>query len=92
MQKPKPAPAFVSRETGAALLDISGATWDAMAKAGQLPDPCRIGVNATTPRWYWPEVVQWLIDGRKQQGERPHETFVWDWGAIDGATQKSTAP
>lgn len=53
--QPRP-PAYVSRETGAAELDISSDTWDAMVKSGQLPQPVRIGISGTTPRWRWADV------------------------------------
>jgi predicted DNA-binding transcriptional regulator AlpA len=57
MSRP-PTPAYVSRETGAALLDISVDTWDAMVKAGRLPKAVEIGEGLE--RWRWTEVEHWL--------------------------------
>lgn len=37
--------AFVSRETGAAELQVSPSTWDAMEECGQLPKPYLLGPN-----------------------------------------------
>jgi len=49
-------PAFVSRETGAAELEISPDTWDSMVDQGLLPKPVSVGIAGTTPRWRWADV------------------------------------
>ena|SRR5690242_1020584 len=48
-------PAYVSRETGAAELQISPATWDNWVKDGKLPPACD-GFPDSTPRWRWEDV------------------------------------
>lgn len=48
-------PAYVSRETGAAELQISPGTWDQWVKEGRLPQPCDT-LPAGTPRWRWKDV------------------------------------
>ena len=52
--KPRP-PSFVSRETGAAELEISPATWDEYEAAGRLPARAP-GFPESTPRWRWADV------------------------------------
>src|SRR5688572_12885816 len=49
-------PTYVSRETGAAELDMSVDTWDAMVRAGHLPPAIYVGIAGTTPRWRWADV------------------------------------
>lgn len=68
-------PAFVSRETGAAELDMSVDTWDAMVKAGKLPRPVPTGIAGTTPRWRWAEVESALCGTRKKAAECEPEPF-----------------
>ena len=53
-------PDYVSRETGARLLDMSADTWDAMVARGRLPKPVMVGINGTTPRWRWADVEKAL--------------------------------
>jgi hypothetical protein len=48
-------PAYVSRETGAAELQVSPDTWDQWVKEGRLPPPCDTFPNGT-PRWRWEDV------------------------------------
>lgn len=57
-------PTFVSRETGAAELDFSVDTWDAMVAAGKLPPPIRDGL------WWWPDI------DRAIDPDRPHDLQV----------------
>jgi hypothetical protein len=57
-------PAYVSRETGAAELQISPATWDNWVKDGTLPAACDT-FPAGTPRWRWEDV------DRKLSGQNP---------------------
>ena len=58
-------PSYVSRETGAAELDMSPDTWDAMVKAGKLPKPIGMGTSGTTPRWRWADVDA-ALSGRSE--------------------------
>lgn len=67
--KLKRTPQYVSRETGAAELEISPATWDEMVTAGMLPAPTMVGIAGTTPRWYWPDVVAKLGGGLECNSE-----------------------
>jgi hypothetical protein len=48
-------PSYVDRDTGAAELRISPATWDQWVKDGRLPPPCE-GFPPTTLRWRWEDV------------------------------------
>lgn len=48
-------PAYVSRETGAAELQISPDTWDQWVKDGTLP-AASTAFPASTPRWRWEDV------------------------------------
>jgi predicted DNA-binding transcriptional regulator AlpA len=68
-------PAYVSRETGAALLDISVDTWDAMVKGGRLPKPVRIGISGTTPRWRWADIDEALSGKRDLNADNEPEPF-----------------
>jgi predicted DNA-binding transcriptional regulator AlpA len=43
--------AYVSRETGAAELQVSPSTWDEMVESGHLPKPVRLGRTGTILRW-----------------------------------------
>lgn len=71
---PHRPPAYVSRETGAAELDMSVDTWDAMVKAGQIPAPVKVGISGTTPRWRW-EDVDAALSGRAQAAIVEPERF-----------------
>lgn len=48
-------PAYVSRETGAAELQISPDTWDQWVKEGRIPAACDTFPSGT-PRWRWEDV------------------------------------
>lgn len=48
--------AYVSREQGAAELQVSPSTWDDMVECGQLPPPLRLGRMKNIPRWRWEDV------------------------------------
>ena len=48
-------PRYVSRETGAAELEISPQTWDRWVKEGRLPPPAP-GGSPDSPRWRWEDV------------------------------------
>jgi hypothetical protein len=56
-------PAYVGRETGAAELQISPATWDQWVKEGRLPQPSD-AFPSGTPRWRW-EDVDHRLAGKK---------------------------
>ena len=68
-------PTYVSRETGAAELDLSVDTWDAMVKAGRLPAPIPTGISGTTPRWRWSEVEQALGGRRVTKAQEEPDLF-----------------
>lgn len=59
-------PAYVGRETGAAELQISPATWDDWVKEGRLPPPCDTFPSGT-PRWRWEDVDR-KLSGHKASG------------------------
>ena len=52
---PTRTPAYVSREVGAAELQISPETWDRWVDEGILPPPAP-GFPVSTPRWKWEDV------------------------------------
>lgn len=60
-------PAYVSRETGAAELQISPDTWDSWVKSGRLPPACDTFPEGT-PRWRWEDVDR-RLSGRKVEAE-----------------------
>lgn len=68
-------PTFVSRETGAAELDFSVDTWDAMVAAGKLPPPLKTGIAGTTPRWRWKDVEAALGGDVPKRAESEPEPF-----------------
>jgi hypothetical protein len=61
---------FVSRESGAAELQVSPSTWDAMVECGQLPEPYFIGRNRDIKRWLWEEVVRKIVGERITEEQR----------------------
>ena len=78
-------PTYVSRETGAAELDMSVDTWDAMVKAGRLPAPLPTGISGTTPRWRWKDVETALGGRKKPKAESQPEPFFR--GLADGTNK-----
>jgi hypothetical protein len=64
-------PAYVSRETGAAELEISPDTWDGMVDQGLLPKPVQVGIAGTTPRWCWADVVRQLSGKDETEESEP---------------------
>jgi hypothetical protein len=56
---PARTPAYVSREVGAAELQISPETWDRWVEDGILP-PAAPGFPQSTPRWKWADVDRML--------------------------------
>lgn len=58
-------PLFVCRDTGARLLEICAQTWDEWVRAGILPEPYRLGINGTTPRWDLEEVREHIRRSRR---------------------------
>lgn len=68
-------PAYVSRDTGAAELDMSVDTWDAMVRAGQIPPPVKVGISGTTPRWRWEDVDAALSGKGRNALAEPEEFF-----------------
>ena len=51
---------YVSREQGAAEIQVSPSTWDEMVECGQLPPPCRFGPSGNILRWRWADVDESL--------------------------------
>ena len=67
--------AYVSREQGAAELQISPSTWDDLVACGQIPPPRRLGGSIL--RWRWEDVDK-AIRGEDAGGDRepyfrPHD-------------------
>ena len=76
--------AFVSRETGAAELQVSPSTWDAMEESGQLPKPHFLGPNKDIKRWRWADVEKRIVgEGDEQQQREPFFR-----GLADGTTKE----
>lgn len=59
LRLPIRTPSFVSREVGAAELQISPETWDKWVDEGILPQPSP-GFPVSTPRWKWTDVERRL--------------------------------
>jgi predicted DNA-binding transcriptional regulator AlpA len=62
--------AYVTREAGAAELQISPSTWDDMVERGLLPPPYKLGPNQDLPRWRWYEVEQRIVGNDKTAGDQ----------------------
>lgn len=74
-------PAYVSRETGAAELQISPDTWDQWVKEGLIPPPCDT-FPAGTPRWRWEDV------DRKLAGQKVVDNDAYIRGAANIGKKK----
>ena len=83
-------PSYVSRETGAAELDISTDTWDAMVKVGQIPMPVPAGISGTTPRWRWADVDA-ALSGRSETAMVAPEPFFRSVGHGEAKDRKRGA-
>jgi predicted DNA-binding transcriptional regulator AlpA len=75
--------AYVSREQGAAELQVSPSTWDDMVECGQIPKPIRLGSTGATLRWRWADVDSALR--RDDAGALSQEPFFRD--QTNGATK-----
>ena len=64
--------AYVTREEGAAELQVSPSTWDEMVDCGQLPKPIRMGRMETILRWRWEDVDKKL---RPDDADTPEPYF-----------------
>ena len=67
-------PQYVSRETGAAELEISPETWDRWVKSGRLPSPAP-GSSPDAPRWRWEDVDN-KMSGKPVAGADPFVAAV----------------
>jgi hypothetical protein len=67
---PVRTPAYVSREVGAAELQISPETWDHWVDDGILPPPAP-GFPASTPRWKWADVDRKLSEAAEEPAVDP---------------------
>jgi len=67
-------PQFICRETGAAELEISPATWDRWVEDGRLPPPAP-GFPESTPRWRWLDVEQ-RMSGKPVESQDPYVVAV----------------
>jgi hypothetical protein len=63
--------AYITREQGAAELQISPSTWDEMVEGGLLPRPCLLGPNKDIKRWRWSDVDKAIVgdDGGEEYRE-----------------------
>jgi predicted DNA-binding transcriptional regulator AlpA len=64
--------AYVSREQGAAELQVSPSTWDEMVACGQLPKAIPMGRMRTILRWRWADVDSLLC---KDDASSPEPYF-----------------
>jgi hypothetical protein len=71
-------PKYVSRETGAAELEISPETWDRWVKSGRLPPPAP-GFSPDAPRWRWEDVDAKLL-GKAVTGLDPFVAAAANFG------------
>ena len=74
-------PQFVSRETGAAELEISPETWDRWVAEGRLPPPAP-GFTPSRPRWRWADVDSKMSGKKTEAGDAYVAAVV---GLGDGA-------
>lgn len=61
-------PSYVSRETGAAELQISPDTWDQWVKAGTIPPACDTFPSGS-PRWRWSDVDNKLSGAKASKSD-----------------------
>jgi hypothetical protein len=75
---------YVSRESGAAELEISIDTWDRWVEEGRIPPPAP-GFPDSTPRWRWADV------DRKMSGKGPSDAdeFVATAGKLRHGSEKA---
>ncbi len=74
-------PRFVSRQTGAAELEISPETWDRWVADGRLP-PAAVGFPPSCPRWRWADVDNKMAGRKTEAGDAYVAAVV---GLGDGA-------
>jgi hypothetical protein len=67
--------AFVTRESGAAELQISPSTWDEMEKCGQLPKPYLLGPRHDLKRWWWPQVIKRIVGAQNPDDDQAQEPY-----------------
>jgi hypothetical protein len=67
--------AFVSRDSGAAELQVSPSTWDEMVACGQLPKPYLLGPNKDIKRWLWVDVVKRIVGEEIGDDHQEREPF-----------------
>src|SRR5882724_12051308 len=79
-------PQYVSRETGAAELEISPETWDRWVKSGRLPPPAP-GSSPDAPRWRWEDVDN-RMSGKPVAGTDP----VGFWCEVKRYAASSSIP
>ena len=77
-------PAYVSRATGAAELEISPDTWDQWVRDGRLPPPCDTFPDGA-PRWRWADVDR-KLSGR---GDTTEEVARFMQGAASFGKKKA---
>ena len=66
--------AYVTRQQGAAELQVSPSTWDDMVASGQIPPPLRFGRLRNILRWRWAD-VDMALAGQGHDDERRQEPF-----------------
>jgi predicted DNA-binding transcriptional regulator AlpA len=62
--------AYVSREHGAAELQVSPSTWDDLVECGQIPPPLRLGKMRAILRWRWADVDKHLSQDKASDSDR----------------------
>lgn len=67
--------AYVTREQGAAELQVSPSTWDEMVACGQLPKPLRLGRMGNILRWRWQDVDRALSGDNHPRDDKPEPFF-----------------
>ncbi len=67
--------AYVTREQGAAELQVSPSTWDEMVECGQIPKPRRLGRMGAILRWRWEDVDRALSGDNHSREGQPEPFF-----------------
>jgi hypothetical protein len=84
--------AYVTRESGAAELQVSPSTWDEMVNRGVLPKPYLLGPNKDLKRWRWCEVENSIIGDVIGDVHQEREPFFRSLTSGQTTERKRAAP
>jgi hypothetical protein len=84
--------AYVTRESGAAELQVSPSTWDEMVDRGLLPKPYLLGPNKDLKRWRWCEVENRIVGDVIGGDQQERELFFRSLSSGKTPERKRAAP